>query len=95
MKIDSFPFAIVSRRIEFSFSREKNAMQRACNVLEEDKTFSALSLDLSLREYRGSVSSMLFGTFRLDFRQGDLSFCDGCVSASGTRSNLNLDLKKI
>lgn len=51
VKIDSFPFAIVSRRIEFlSFSREKNAIQRTCNVLEEDKTFSALSLDLNLRE---------------------------------------------
>lgn len=50
------------------------------------RTLSALSLDLNLREYRGSVSSMLFGTFKLDFRHGDLSFCDGCVSASENES---------
>lgn len=44
-----------------------------CKLLDA-KAVSVLSLDLSLREYRGSVSSVLFGIFKLDFLHGDLSF---------------------
>lgn len=47
-----FPFrdCLEKDRIFLRSLVKKNAIQRTCNVLEEDKTFSALSLDLNLRE---------------------------------------------
>lgn len=47
-----FPFrdCLEKDRIFLRSLMKKNAIERTCNVLEEDKTFSALSLDLNLRE---------------------------------------------